>query len=312
MIQIGKSTVLAEPLGLGTNKVGGYNLFPHLNDQKGRDVVKTALDNGINMIDTAFVYGYGHSEELIGQVLKDFPRDKVVVATKGAHYIESSGLVVRRNDPAFLRETLEASLKRLNLDYVDIFYIHFPDGVTPPIEAVEELTKLKKEGKLRAIGLSNFDLDQIKAANITGQIDIVENRYNLFQREPEAKLLPYLMQQQITFVPYEPFAESLLTGRYLDPQNPPRFDFSDHRQKNFLFLPEQVPGNIEKVAKLQPIAARYNTSIAALVLAWYLKHPLIGAVIPGARTPEQVLSNVQARDIDLSNADFETIDGIFK
>lgn len=125
-VKIGKTDVTATALGLGTNAVGGYNLFPNLKDETGLDIVKTGVENGITLLDTAYVYGLGHSEELVGKAIKDFDRSKLVIATKGAHDF-STGEQVIKNDPKFLTEQVEASLKRLGTDYIDIYYIHFPD-----------------------------------------------------------------------------------------------------------------------------------------------------------------------------------------
>ena len=138
LVKIGHSDVLATPLGLGTNAVGGYNLFPNLKDSDGRELVRAALDNGINLLDTAYVYGLGHSEELVGEVMKEYDRDKIALATKGAQDF-SSGEQVIDNRPEFLTEQVNKSLERLGTDYIDIFYIHFPDHDTPKAEAVGAL-----------------------------------------------------------------------------------------------------------------------------------------------------------------------------
>ena len=129
-VTIGHSKVKVNPLGLGTNAVGGYNLFPDLDDQAGIDLVKTALDNGINLLDTAYVYGLGHSEELIGQAIQDYDRHKIIIATKGAHDF-STGKEVINNDPDFITKQVNDSLRRLQTDYIDIYYLHFPDHDTP-------------------------------------------------------------------------------------------------------------------------------------------------------------------------------------
>ncbi|WP_143804664.1 aldo/keto reductase, partial [Oenococcus oeni] len=149
---------------LGTNAVGGTNLFPNLQDNTGVEIVKTGLDNGIKLLDTAFAYGMGHSEELIGQAIKDYKRDQIVIASKAAQDT-STGDVTINNSPAFLKKAVDDSLMRLKTDYIDIFYIHFPDEKTPKNEAVATLNELKKAGKIRAIGVSNFSLAQIKEAN---------------------------------------------------------------------------------------------------------------------------------------------------
>ncbi|RYL93735.1 aldo/keto reductase [Sporolactobacillus sp. THM19-2] len=307
---IGKSGIHVNPLGLGTNKVGGYNLFPNLDDETGRKVVQTAIDHKVEMIDTAFMYGLGHSEELIGEVLQHNDRHKVILASKAAHQVASDGSVTLNNSPEFLRQAVEDSLKRLQTDYLDIFYIHFPDEDTPKAEAVGALQKLREEGKIRAIGVSNFSLEQVKEANRDGYVDLVENQYNLFQRGAEKQLLPYLKENRISFVPYEPFAAALLTGRY-SADHMPTFTKEDHRHEIDLYAADQLEANIRKVDRLRPIAEASHATVAQLVLAWYLKNPLIGPVIPGARTPEQLLSNLGAYDVSLSDADYQAIDKQF-
>lgn len=184
-ITLGRTNLQVLPLGLGANAVGGHNLFPGLNDETGKNIVRNALDHGINFIDTAYIYGPGRSEELIGEVLKERGgRDNVVIATKGAHKITGDKVTID-NSPAFLRQSVEDSLKRLQTDYIDLYYIHFPDESTPKDEAVGELKKLKDEGKIRAIGVSNFSIEQLREANKDGHVDVLQSHYNLLHRDAE-------------------------------------------------------------------------------------------------------------------------------
>ncbi|BBN98321.1 aldo/keto reductase [Sporolactobacillus terrae] len=309
-VKIGRTELTVNPLGLGTNKIGGYNLFPNLDDETGKQVVQTAIDHEVEMIDTAFMYGLGHSEELIGDVLKNNDREKVILATKGAQQIAADGAVTLSNNPEFLTQAVDESLKRLQTDYLDIFYIHFPDQDTPKAEAVGALQRLREAGKIRAIGISNFSLEQIKEADADGYVDLVENQYNLLQQDAMREVVPYLKERGITFVPYEPFAAALLTGRY-NPDNLPHFEAGDHRLTIDLYQPDQLKRNVEKVEKLKPIASHYGVTTAQLVLAWYMKNPLIGPVIPGARTPEQLLANVASVSTALRDEDYQTIDHVF-
>ncbi|WP_086313824.1 myo-inositol catabolism protein IolS [Enterococcus sp. 7F3_DIV0205] len=305
-IQIGKTEVYSTPLGLGTNAVGGHNLFPNLNDEIGKEIVRTALTNGITLLDTAFAYGMGRSEELIGEVLKDFDRSKVVIATKAAHDPAKAGSY--NNTPEFLTRSVEEALKRLQTDYIDIFYIHFPDEATPKNEATAALQKLKEAGKIRAIGVSNFSLDQIKEANQDGYVDIVEDEYSLIHREAEHELLPYLRENQISFVPYFPLASGLLTGKY---ESSVTFSPEDLRSKKPDFQGERFKAIIEKVSHLKLIAADYNASVAEIVLAWYIKNPFVDVVIPGAKKPEQVINNAKALEVHLTTEDYQRIDRLF-
>ncbi|WP_159723371.1 aldo/keto reductase [Enterococcus sp. CSURQ0835] len=308
-VQIGKSQVYASDLGLGTNAVGGHNLFPNLDDEVGKQVVRTALDNGITLLDTAYAYGNGRSEELIGEVLKEpeYDRSRVIIATKAAHDPAQDGKF--NNSPEFLRNAVEDALQRLQTNYLDIFYIHFPDETTPKNEAVAELHKLKEEGKLRAIGVSNFSLEQLKEANQDNYVDVIENQYSLLHREAEKDLFPYLKQHKISFVPYFPLASGLLTGKY---DKETTFAEGDLRNSKPEFQGERFKAIIEKVDQLKPLAKENDATVAQLVLAWYMKNPNVGIVIPGAKKPEQVAANAKAVDVRLSNADYETIDQLFK
>lgn len=306
-VQIGKTEVYSPPLGLGTNAVGGHNLFPNLNDDTGKEIVQTALTNGITLLDTAFAYGMGRSEELIGEVLKQFDRSKVIIATKAAHDPAKDGAF--NNTPEFLTRSVDEALKRLQTEYIDIFYIHFPDEATPKNEAVAALQKIKETGKIRAIGVSNFSLEQIKEANQEGYVDIVEDEYSLIHREAEHELLPYLKENNISFVPYFPLASGLLTGKY---ERNVVFPPEDLRSKKPDFQGERFNVIIDKVSQLKLIAADYNASVAEVVLAWYIKNPFVDVVIPGAKKPEQVINNVKALDIHLTEEDYTRIDKLFR
>lgn len=169
-----KSNIAVPNIGLGTNAVGGHNLFENLNEEDGKDLVREALKQGVTFIDTADVYGLGRSEELVGEVLQEFNREDYVIATKGAQNFLDLDDVKINNSPEYLRTALENSLKRLQLDYVDLYYLHFPDGITDFKDSIGELVKLKEEGKIRSIGISNVDLTQLKEANANGDISVVQ------------------------------------------------------------------------------------------------------------------------------------------
>lgn len=308
-VRIGKSQVYASALGLGTNAVGGHNLYPNLEDENGKEIIRTALNNGLTLLDTAFAYGHGRSEELIGEVLQEpeFDRSRVIVATKAAHDLKQGGKF--NNSPDFLREAVETALQRLQTDYIDIFYIHYPDEATPKNEAAQALRELKDAGKIRAIGVSNFSLAQLKEANQDGYVDIVEDRFSLLHREHEKTLFPYLKANEISFVPYYPLDSGLLTGKY---DQETHFEDSDLRSKNPDFKGERLKKIIHTVDQLKPLAKDYDATVTQLVLAWYMKHPQIDVVIPGAKRPDQVEANAKAVDIHLSTTDFDKIDQLFK
>lgn len=308
MVKIGKSNVESTPLGLGTNAVGGNNLFPNLKDETGIQIVKTGLDSGITLLDTAFAYGMGHSEELIGQAIKGYDRSKFVIATKAAQDT-SDGDVKINNNPQFLKQSVDDALKRLQTDYIDIFYIHFPDDQTPKDEAVAALNEMKQEGKIKAIGVSNFSLDQIKEANKDGLVDVVEDQYSLLHRDAETEMFDYLRENNISFVPFFPLASGLLTGKYSEVVD---FPENDIRHGNPDFTGERFEKIVEKVNNLKPLADKHGITTAQLVLAWYIKNPDVTVVIPGAKRPEQVQSNAKALNVSLSDDEYAQIDNDFR
>ncbi|MCF8566261.1 aldo/keto reductase [Alicyclobacillus tolerans] len=305
--RLGKTDLLVNPIGLGTNAVGGHNLYPNLDEDMGKDLVRTALNSGMNFLDTAFIYGPERSEELVGEVLQETGKRKdVVLATKGAHKFVGKD-VVFDNSPAFLKQAVEGSLKRLQTDYIDLFYIHFPDEQTPKDEAVGALQRLKEEGKIRAIGVSNFSMDQLREANKDGYVDVYQGEYNLLQRNAEKELLPYAKERQISFVPYFPLASGLLAGKYTKDMV-----FNDLRAKMPHFQGETFAKNLEKVEHIRQIAETHDAEVAHVVLAWYLTRDAIDSLIPGAKRSEQVLDNLKTLDVHLTDADIQEIDRIFR
>ncbi len=170
--------------------------------------------------------------------------------------------------------------------------------------------ELKEAGKIRAVGVSNFTLEQLKEANTDGYVDVVEDKYSLIHRQAEKELFPYLEKNKISFVPYFPLASGLLTGKYERGQEK-QFSEGDPRKSNPDFQGERFKEILAAVDILRPIAKRYQATPAQLVLAWYMKNPRVSVVIPGAKRPEQVSDNVQALDLHLSSEDYQTIDEAF-
>ncbi|HFO2109868.1 TPA: aldo/keto reductase [Staphylococcus aureus] len=304
-VNLGKSDVEVFPIALGTNAVGGHNLYPNLDEEQGKDVVRQAINHGINLLDTAYIYGPERSEELVGEVVKEYPREQIKIATKGSHEFDKNQEVHQNNQPEYLKQQVENSLKRLQTDYIDLYYIHFPDDNTPKDQAVAALQELKEQGKIKAIGVSNFTLDQLKEANKDGYIDVVQLEYNLLHRENEA-VLQYCVDHQITFIPYFPLVSGILAGKYDE-----NTKFSDHRTTRRDFIPGVFEENVRRVKALESLAAAHQTSIANIVLAFYLTRPAINVIIPGAKRAEQVVENIKAADIVLSDDEIQYIDELF-
>lgn len=303
-VKLGKSNIEVNSIGLGTNAVGGHNLYPNLDEEQGKNVVRAALDNGVNLLDTAFIYGPGRSEELVGEVVKEYNREDVVIATKGAHYFDGDDTKLS-NDPEFLKEQVENSLERLQTDYIDLYYIHFPDDETPKDKAVAALQELKDAGKIKAIGVSNFTLEQLKEANKNGNVDVIQHEYNLLNRENE-HILEYTAEHDITFIPYFPLAAGLLAGKYDE-----NTTFDDLRAEKPEFQGETFKENLKKVDKLREIAQEHGVDVAHIVLAYYLTKPSLDVIIPGAKRGEQVIDNLKTLEVNLTEENIQLIESLF-
>lgn len=305
-VNLGKSDIKVHPIGLGTNAVGGHNIYPDmLDEEQGKDVVRTAVKNGITLLDTAYIYGPERSEELVGEVVKEFNREDVVIATKASHKTVD-GETVMDNSPEFLKQSVEDALKRLQTDYIDLFYIHFPDEKTNKREAVAALKELKDQGKIRSIGVSNFSLEQLKEANQDGYVDVFQAEYNLLNRDAEDTFFPYTEENNITFIPYFPLESGLLAGKYDE-----NTEFDDLRADKPNFQGQQFKDNLKKVDQLKEIAGKYDEEVAHIVLAWYFTRPSVDVLIPGGKRPEQVKNNIRAAEITLDKSDVERISEIF-
>ena len=305
-VQLGSSDVYVHPIGLGTNAVGGHNIYPNLDEQEGKNLVRTAIESGIQLIDTALMYGPYRSEELIGEVVKEMGcRADVALATKiGPKFVD--GKMMMDNSPAFLRQEVDKALQRLQSDYVDLMYLHYPDEQTPKDEAIGVLKELKDAGKIRAIGVSNFSPEQLKEANKDGYVDVLQGNYNLLEREAEQMYFPYTREHNISFIPYFPLASGLLTGKYSKDDT-----FDDLRASLPQFQGETFAGNLEKVEQLREIASAKGAEVAHIVLAWYLVQEDIAAIIPGAKRVDQVKSNLQTMDVKLTPGEIQAINRIF-
>ncbi|MEA1007612.1 aldo/keto reductase [Bacillus velezensis] len=304
---LGRTDLRVKRIGFGANAVGGHNLFPNLNDETGKELIRTALDGGVNFIDTAFIYGLGRSEELIGEVVAERGvRDSLVIASKGAHK-EVDGQIELDNSREFLRSEAENSLKRLKTDVIDLYYVHFPDGKTPLSEVAGTLKELKDEGKIRAIGASNLSFRQLQEFNADGYLEVFQSEYSLIQREAEHDLLPYCEKNGISFIPYFPLASGLLTGKFTKDTV-----LEDNRKNRPPFQGEAFHQNLERVDKLRAVAEEKGAQTAHIALAWLLSQPAVDAIIPGAKRPDQLKHNLDALNVQLTEDEVQYISDIFK
>lgn len=304
--RLGNSDIYITEIGLGTNYIGGHNLYGGVNEAVGVEIVRRAVDLGINFIDTADSYGLGRSEELIRKALGKKTYD-VVIASKGGITFDGSVRTGVSNKPTFLRKTLEASLKRLGRDYVDLYYIHKPDGDTPPEEAYGALMQFKERGLIRAGGISNFEKSDLEAASAAGPIDAVQSCYNILQRKVESEILPFCQEKKITFIPWGPLAFGLLGGKYTRNF---RLTDDDWRHRTGMFDHESFEKNLETVENLKHLAEKRGVPLSHLSIRWLLSHPAVGSVITGAKHPQQIEENIQAVGWDLTVGELEQIKAV--
>ena len=295
---------------LGSLKVSlvgiGCNNFGWRTDAAGSAaVVDAALDAGINFFDTADVYGAGQSEEFLGKALKG-RRDRAIIATKFGMKMGEGKEGAR---PEYIRQALEASLQRLNVDTIDLYQIHFPDPKTPIADTLQVLNDAVKAGKVREIGCSNFSAEQMRAARATSgprYFASVQNDYSLMKRDAEADVLPECSRSGVAFLPYFPLANGLLTGKYRKGR-----PFPDSSRGKDAFGPRVfTPENLERIETLIGFAESRNHSLLELGFSWLAARPEVCSVIAGAKTPDQVRANSNAASWKLTSRDLAEVDRI--
>ena len=285
--RIGSSTLEVSVVGLGTNNFGG-----RIDEAASRAVIDAALDSGIDFLDTADVYGNrGGSEEIIGRALAG-RRDRVVLATKFGHDL-GDGETARGARP-YIRKAIEASLRRLQTDWIDLYQYHRPDGVTPVEDTLAALDELVQEGKVRAIGSSNFTPAMVEEAHgVAAERGLTpfvseQSEYSWVAREAERELLPVCERLGIGFIPYFPLASGLLTGKYRRGEPPP--------EGTRLHGRELDEDRLARVEQLEELADDLGVSLLELAIGGLAAQPAIASVIAGATKPEQVRANAAAGD----------------
>jgi aryl-alcohol dehydrogenase-like predicted oxidoreductase len=268
---------------------------------------REALDLGVTLFDTARAYGFGAAEELLGEALRPeirSARESIVIATKGG-LRQDDGLTVRDSSPAGLRRDLEASLRSLGTDYVDLYQVHWPDPLVPIEETAETMDSFVREGLVRFVGVSNYDPRQMSEFQQVRPIDSLQPPYHLFRREIESTILPFAQEHGIGVLVYGPLAHGLLSGRMTEDTT---FATDDWRSKSDLFVGEAFRRNLAVVRSLAAFAASRNATVAQLAIAWTLANPGVDVAIVGARSPEQIRQTASAADLELSSEDMAQID----
>jgi aryl-alcohol dehydrogenase-like predicted oxidoreductase len=292
---------------LNVSLVGlGCNNFGWRTDAAGTAaVVDAALDAGINFFDTSDVYGAGQSEEFLGKALKG-RRNKAIIATKFGMKMGEGGDGAR---PEYVREALAASLRRLQVDVIDLYQIHFPDPKTPIADTLQVLNDAVKAGKVREIGCSNFSAEQMRAARDTPgprYFASVQNDYSMMKRDPEAEVLAECARTGVAFLPYFPLANGLLTGKYRKGKS-----FPDSSRGKDAFGPKVfTPENLERVEKLIAFAESHRHTLLELAFSWLAFRPEVCSVIAGAKTADQVRANSRAASWKLTPEDLAEVASI--
>lgn len=297
-------------IGLGTFAIGGLGWIASWGSQDDKasiDSIRRALDYGINWLDTAAVYGLGHAEEVVGKAIKGLSK-RPIISTKCSRLGNTDGSLFQCLKRDSIRAEIEGSLKRLGIDVIDIYFIHWP----VPDEDIEEgwsaVAELVKEGKVRYAAASNFSVAQLKRIMPIHPVAAIQNAYSMIERKPEEELLDYCRQNNIGVVAWGPLGHGLLTGKFTR-ERLRNLDKGDgFRSNNIHFKEPEVSRNIELAEKLGPIAVRNGRTVAQLAIAWVLRRPELTSAIVGARKPSQIEETAPAGDFELSKKDIAEID----
>ena len=297
---LGKSDFKISPILMGTWQAG-KEMWVGIDDAQSTRAVQAAFEAGITTFDTAAAYGKGHSERILGASLAGVRTDVILATKVFANRLQFNQVI----------ESCHQSLKNLKTDYIDLYQIHWPAGAfgtraVPIEETLAAMNELKEQGKIRAIGVSNFSCAQLEEATRYARIDSIQSPYSLFWRHIEGDIMSYCRENNISILAYSPMAQGLLTGKFT--QNH-KFEKGDHRKKNRLFRPDNFRRAQKALDGLRPIAEKNAASLAQLALAWVVSHAGTCA-IAGARSADQVFPNARAADLILSEKDLARMDEI--
>jgi len=294
--QLGKTDLYVSVIAEGCWPMGG-EYWGGTDDAESIRTIHKCLELGVNTFDTAPAYGAGHSEEVLGTALAGRRQD-VLISTK------ASGRGLSQQD---LRAKLQASLERLQTDYVDIYFVHWPSRAEPLAATIEALEKLRSEGLIRAIGVSNFTIDMLEIASRYGTVDCLQPPYNMIWRFIEEDLLPYCREHQIGITTYSSLAQGLLTGTInLRTPYPP----TDMRPRSVLWKPENLGKCLYMVEKLRAVAKELGVCVSQLALRWLTSQPGVTTALVGARTPDEITENAGAVGWDLRPEDMARLQDI--
>jgi myo-inositol catabolism protein IolS len=310
----GKTGMQVSAIGFGCWEIGGG--YGSIEEEQFIHAVNRALDLGVNCFDTAEAYGFGASEKSLAKALGARRKDAIVVTKFGIGYKEAPNF--RDSGRARAMASVEKSLQNLNTDYVDVYMVHWPDVNTPLEETMRALDDIVKQGKARAVGISNFRLEQIKTSMRTRRIDVAQYCWNIFDRRMQKEIFPYCAEHGIGVMAYGSLAYGLLTGTFSESTDFGNDDWRARRGRmgainlfQHLFGPEYFPKNLKVVEDLKSIAAKYGKTLPQLALRWTLSNPVVSTALVGCRNVDEVNDNLGALGWSISDADMKAIDDSF-
>ncbi|RYY21791.1 MAG: aldo/keto reductase [Chitinophagaceae bacterium] len=316
--QLGQTEVKLSAITFGAWAIGGW-MWGGSVKKDALEAIKVSYDAGITTIDTAPIYGQGYSEELVGEAIKDLPRDKVQILTKfgmrwdlkkGDYAFKSDDNngnpieVYRYSGKQSVIDECEASLKRLGTDYIDLYQIHWADPTTPIAETMEALNQLLVEGKIRAAGVCNYSKAQMEEAEKTINLSSNQVPYSMVERTIEDELLPYCLQNQKSIIAYSPLQRGILTGK-IKPGH--QFAAGDHRPTTKFYKPENIERINHLLETLEPVALEKGVTLAQLVIRWTIDQPGITVGLVGARDAAQAAQNAEAINLKLTEEEITLI-----
>jgi aryl-alcohol dehydrogenase-like predicted oxidoreductase len=307
--KLGKYGPELSEIGLGAWVFGGRGPWSWgpADDHESIDTIHRAIDLGINWIDTAPAYGLGHSEEIVGKAIKA-KRDDVYIATKCGVVWNKKTKVRHDLSPHSIRSEVEGSLARLGVETIDLYQIHWPDPNMPIEKSWREMARLQKEGKVRWLGVSNFDIDLLERCEKIHHIDSLQPLYSLLRRDVEKGVLDFCSRNGIGVVAYSPLSSGLLTGRFDRQKIAP----DDWRAKSPNFQEPLLSKYLSFVERLRPIAQKYDKTVGQLAISWVLRNPAITAAIVGARRVSQIEENVSASGWQIEKGDMIQIEDLLR
>jgi aryl-alcohol dehydrogenase-like predicted oxidoreductase len=306
---LGSSDLQLTPIGYGAWAIGGGNwefAWGPQDDEESIQTIERAIDSGINWIDTAAIYGLGHSEEIVGKALKRLS-SKPLVFTKCSMRWHDDRQIYRSLKAQSLEEEIEASLRRLGVDTIDLYQIHWPNPDDEIEEGWETLAKFKEQGKVRCIGVSNFSVEQMKRAQKIAPITSLQPPYSLLNRNIEAEILPFCRENNIGVINYSPMVSGLLTGK-MTAERIQSLPVDDWRKRSANFNEPKLSRNLRLVEVLREIGQEHGIEPGVVAISWTLRHSAITAAIVGARRPDQIDGILPAATFRLSDAEAARIE----